>query len=88
MPDVRLKEENRKRDEPRAVGGLILNRGLLQVLLPFPADALTPILQTITAGKLRYVTVDDTPLRYRQGATKHFSLDSNYDPTELPPESE
>lgn len=86
MPDARLKEESRKRDEPRAVGSLILSRGLLQALLSFPADALEPVLQTLIAGKLRYVTIDGSPLHYRQGLVKHFSLDSSYDPTGLPPE--
>ena len=86
MPDVRLKEEKRNRDEPHAVGALIMDRGLLHVLLPFPADALMPALQALTAGKLRYVTIDGSPLHYRQGSIKYFSLDWKYDPTELPPE--
>ena len=75
MPDVRLKEEKRNRDEPHAVGALIMDRGLLHVLLPFPADALMPALQALTAGKLRYVTIDGSPLHYRQGSIKYFSLD-------------
>jgi hypothetical protein len=87
MPDARLKEETRKRDEPRAVGSLISSRGHLQVLLPFPSEALEPILQTLIAGKLHYVTIDGSPLHYRQGLVKHFRLESSYDPAELPPET-
>ena len=88
MPDAKLKEESRKRDEPRSVGALISSRGQLQVLLPFPSDALEPVLQTLIANKLRYVTINGSPLHYRQGLVKSFSLDSNYDPAELPPEPE
>jgi hypothetical protein len=86
MPDARLREENRKQDNPRAVGSLILGGGALEALLPIPSDALDAVLQTLTAGRLRYVIINGSPLRYRQGLVQDFSLDSTYEPADLPPE--
>lgn len=86
MPDARLREENRKQDNPRAVGSLILGGGALEALLPIPSDALDAVLQTLTAGRLRYVIINGSPLRYRQGFVQDFSLDSTYEPADLPPE--
>jgi hypothetical protein len=86
LPDVHLKEENRKSDEPRCVGSLHLDRGTLHALLFMPADALDPVLQTLTAGRMRYVVIDGARLHYRQALVEHYRVESNYDPDDLPPD--
>ena len=86
LPDARLKEENRKQDEPRAVGSLSLGRGTLQALLSLPMDALDSILQMLTADKFRYVVINSDTMRYRQAAVKHYRIEANYDPEDLPPD--
>lgn len=86
MPDKKLNEENRQHHEPKAVGSLSLNKGVLQGLLPLPADALEPILQMLTADRFRYVVMDGTKLRYRQGLVRDFRLSETLDEDDLPPE--
>lgn len=85
-PDAGLKEENRKQHNPRAVGSLILDRGVLQALLSVPADALDPILQMLTAGRMRYVVIDGAPLHYRQALVQQYRIESSYDAEDLPPD--
>jgi hypothetical protein len=86
LPDVTLKKENRGRDEPRSVGSIHLDRGLLQALLPIPADVLDPVLQMLIAGRTQYVVIDSAPMHYRQALVKHYRIDSVYDPEDLPPD--
>lgn len=86
MPNNNLNEENRQHHEPNSVGSLNLNKGVLQGLLSLPADALVPILQMLTADRFRYVLMNGTKLRYRQGTLQSFGLDETLDEDDLPPE--
>jgi hypothetical protein len=86
LPDVRLKQEARGRDEPRCVGSLHRERAALHALLSMPADALEPILQMFIAGRMRYVVMNGTPFHYREALVEHYSVESNYDPDDLPPD--
>ena len=66
------------------MGSWNLRNGLLEALLSFPADALTPVLQGLTAEKLRYATLDATRLHYRQGLVRDFSFYESYDEEDWP----
>ena len=87
LPDFRLKREERGRDQPRCVGSLYRDRAGLHALLSMPADALDPVLQTMIAGRIRYIVMTATPFHYRQALIEHYRVDSTYDPEDLPPES-
>jgi hypothetical protein len=82
--EIALKKENRGHDEPRCVGSLDLNSGMLRALLFMPADALNPVLHTLNAGRMRYVVINGARLYYRQALVEHYRMESNYDPDDLP----
>ena len=86
LPDVRLKQEARGRDEPRCVGSLHRNRAALHALLSMPANALEPILQMFIAGRMRYVVMSGTPFHYSEALVEHYRVESSYDPDDLPPD--
>jgi len=86
LPDVRLKQEARGHDEPRCVGSLHRDRGMLHALLSMPADALDPVLQMMITGRMRYVVMNGTPFHYREVLVDHYRVDSTYNPEDLPPE--
>ena len=84
MPDKRLNEGNRGRNEPTAIGSLRLHRGTLEALLPIPADALGPLLQMLIAERLHYAVLDGTKLYYGRATVRHFRLDETHDEDDLP----
>jgi hypothetical protein len=84
MPNRRLNEGERERDEPHSVGSLHLHRGSLQVLLPIPLDALPSILQVACADRLRYVVITGDRLRYGHGLVRMYRLQRMIDKDDLP----
>jgi hypothetical protein len=86
LPDPRLNETERKRDQPQAVGSFHIHHGALQFLMPMPADALPCVLQMIIAGRMRYVEMDGDRPRYRQGRIRSYRLVRDHDPNSLRPD--
>lgn len=84
MPDRRLNEGERERDEPHSCGSLHLHRGYFQVLLPMPLDALPSILQIACADRLRYVVITGDRLRYGHGLVRMYRLQRTIDKDDLP----
>ena len=68
LPDRRLNENERKRDQPQSVGSFQIHHSALQFLIPVPADVLPCVLQVMIAGRMRYVEMDgDRPLSQGRG---------------------
>ena len=86
LPDRRLNESERKRDQPQSVGSFHIHRGALRFLIPMPADALPCVLQMMIAGRMRYVEMDGDRPRYRQGRIRSYRLVRDHDPNNLPPD--
>jgi hypothetical protein len=87
LPDTKLSRKEWLDRSPTAGGSLSLNLSfdrLLQGLLSFPADALVPVLTTLTAGRLKYVLLDGEPLRRRRALIRHYRLAMSYDEEEFP----
>jgi hypothetical protein len=84
MPRGDLDQDRRKDDQPTAVGGLRLDRGLLTALLPIPKDWLTAILQVLIANRFRFVDLGGARLRHRQAPLSSFSLATHIDPDDMP----
>lgn len=83
LPDVRLNLGVHSNDKLTGVGSLQVLNGKLQALLSMPADALLPVLQVLTAGRLRYAVLEGEPLRYRQGLLHSYRLDMSIDEEDL-----
>jgi hypothetical protein len=86
LPDRRLNEGERKRDQPQSVGSFHIHHGALQVLIPMPADALPCVLQMMIAGCVRYVEMNGDRSRYRQGRIRSYHLVRDHDSNNLPPD--
>lgn len=86
LPDRRLNEGERERDDPRSCGSLQLHRGHFQALLPMPLDALPSVLQAAIADRLRYVVITGDKLRYGQGYVRMYRLQRSVDKDDLPSE--
>jgi len=84
MPDRRLNEGERDRDEPQSCGSLHLHRGHLRGLLPMPLDALPSVLQIACAERLRYVVITGEKLRYGHGLVRMYRLQRAVDEDDLP----
>lgn len=84
MPDRRLNEGERERDEPHSCGSLHLHRGHFQVLLPLPLDALPSVLQIASVDRLRYVVITGDRLRYGHSLVRTYRLQRTLDKDDLP----
>ena len=84
MPDRRLNEGERERDEPHSCGSMHLHRGYSQALLPTPLDALPSILQIACADRLRYVVITGDRLCYGHGLVRTYRLQRTLDKDDLP----
>jgi len=51
-------------------------------LFPIPADALTLLLVTLGANRLKYITLTGEPLRHRKALVWSVSFDTKIDETE------
>ena len=86
LPDRRLNESERKRDQPQSVGSFHIHHGALKFLILMPADALPCVLQMMIAGRMRYVEMNGDRPRYRQGRIRSYRLVRDHDPNNLPPD--
>lgn len=86
LPNPELNEGRREKHEPRIIGSLSLHHEKLDALLSMPADALTDVLQMLIAGRFRYVVLDGTKLRYRQGEVRSIRLEMKMEEDDLPHE--
>lgn len=84
MPDRRLNEGERERDQPHSVGSMHLHRGYFQILLPMPLDALPSVLQIACADRLRYVVITGDRLRYGHGLVRMYRMQRTIDKDDLP----
>jgi hypothetical protein len=84
LPDRRLNETERSRDEPQSVGSFQIHRGTLQFIIPMPADVLPAVLQMMIAGRFRFVIMDGDRPRYRQGRVRMYRLVRDYDRDDFP----
>jgi len=78
---------NRRKDSFVFIGSLNLVRGTLQGLMHLPAAALGPVLQMLISERFRYVVIEGSRLRYRQGTIRNYRLDTTFDEDDLPPDS-
>ena len=68
------------------VGSLRSRDGEITGLISIPHDALTPILQVLTRGKLRFLTLNGTRMRYRKCLIRSLALECASDQPDLLPE--
>jgi len=74
FPSISLEEERRKDLKPIAVGAIETYPERLAASLGIPSDALTPILQMLIAGRLKFVVMRGSKLRYRSARLHSYSL--------------
>jgi len=84
LPDKRLNEGERERNQPVSVGHLNLRAGLMNGIMSMPADALPLLLTLAMAEKLRYVVIQGDPFRYGNAAVKSFRVEMSIDEDDLP----
>ena len=74
FPTINLEEERRKELKPLALGALESYPDKIDAILGIPSDALAPMLQMLTADRLKFVVLRGTKFRYRSARLHSFSL--------------
>lgn len=74
FPTINLEEERRKELKPLALGALESYPDRIAATLGIPSDALVPMLQMLTASRLKFVVLRGTKFRYRSARVHSFSL--------------
>lgn len=86
LPDKRLNEGARERNQPLSIGHLRFRSGHMYGVVSMPADALPLLLTLATAEKLRYVVMQGDRLRYGNASVKSFRVEMSIDEDDLPPD--
>jgi hypothetical protein len=84
FPTINLEEERRKELKPLALGALESYPDRIEATLGIPSDALVPMLQMLTAGRLRFVVLKGTKFRYRSARLHRFSLSAALGEDDVP----
>lgn len=84
FPSMSLEEERRKNLKPIAVGVIEAYPERLAASLSIPSDALTPILQMLIAGRLKFVVMRGSKFRYRSARLHSYSLGTKLEEDEHP----
>ncbi len=87
FPSINLEEGRRKDLKPIAVGALEAYPERIDANLGIPTDALAPILQMLTAGRLKFVVMRGARFRYRSARLHSFRLDTKLGDDDLPEEA-
>ena len=74
FPTINLEEERRKELKPLALDALESYPDRIDAILGIPSDALAPMLQMLTADRLKFVVLRGTKFRYRSARLRSFSL--------------
>jgi len=83
FPSTSLEEERRKELKPIAVGSIETYPERLDANLSIPSDVLVPILQLLTAGRLKFVVMRGSKFRYRSARLHSYSLGTELDEDDL-----
>ncbi|WP_230646765.1 hypothetical protein [Bradyrhizobium sp. Leaf401] len=83
FPSPNLMEERRKDLKPIAVGAIEAYPERLDANLGIPSDVLVPILQMLTAGRLKFVVMRGSKFRYRSARLQSYSLATRLDEDDL-----
>jgi hypothetical protein len=65
LPSSAMSEERRKDYKPRALGGLEVHPDMIRGSIGIPMDVLSPILQMLIAGYLKFVLLTGSRFRHR-----------------------
>ncbi|QQO34261.1 hypothetical protein JJC00_00635 [Bradyrhizobium diazoefficiens] len=84
IPSISLEEERRKDLKPIALGTIEAYPERLDATLSIPSDALTPILQMLIAGRLKFVVMRGSKFRYRSARLHSYSLGTKFEEDEDP----
>lgn len=84
FPSISLEEERRKDLNPIAIGAIEAYPGRFDANLGIPSDALTPILQMLIVGRLKFVVMRGSKFRYRSVRLHSYSLDTKLEEDEGP----
>ncbi|MHC2531907.1 hypothetical protein [Bradyrhizobium diazoefficiens] len=84
FPSINLEEECRKDLKPTAVGAIEAYPERLDASLGIPSNALTPILQMLIAGRLKFVVMRGSKFRYRSARLHSYSLGTKFEEDEDP----
>lgn len=79
FPSISLEEEGRKDLKPIAVGGIEVYPERLAASLSIPSDALGPVLQMLIAGRMKFVVMRGSKVRYRSTRLHSYSLATKLD---------
>jgi hypothetical protein len=74
FPTINLEEERRKELKPLALGALEFYPDRIDTILGIPSDAVAPMLQMLTADRLKFVVLRGTKFRYRSARLHSFRL--------------
>jgi hypothetical protein len=86
FPSISLEEGRRKDLKPIAVGSLELYLDKIDGHVGIPSDALSPILQMLVAGRLKFVVMRGTKFRYCSARLTSCSLQTKLGEDDMPTE--
>jgi hypothetical protein len=84
LPDIEPEEMKRQGEPPRCVGFLSIYRNALDGNFSMSKDALDPVMQTVLAGRLKYVVLHGEPMRYRKALIRNYRMVTEVDPDDYP----
>lgn len=84
MPNSLRTNERYDIEEPSSVGSVSISGGRFEALLTMPCDALVPVMQMLTAEKLRFIDLHGERMRYRSATIKSYRLEMNMDEDDMP----
>lgn len=79
FPSTNLLEERRKDLKPIAVGSIESDPDRLDARMSIPVDMLPSVLQVLAAGRLKYLVMRGSKLRYRSARLVSYSLATKLD---------
>jgi hypothetical protein len=87
VPSQYLNEEKRERLTPTKVGRIQFYRGKLDGHLSIPFDVLPPLLTVLSAGRVRYLTLEGGKARYGNADIARYAFRMNMADDDPPPET-
>jgi hypothetical protein len=79
MPEYGLNRERREAHKPDSVGSIHISRGRAEILLPVPASALGPLLQMLSDGRFKFVSLHGDVLQRGRARIRSYRLEMHID---------
>jgi hypothetical protein len=84
LPKTSLNEAVRAASKRTTIGLLQLRAKRVNGIISMPADALSPVLHALGAGRLKHVVLNGDEMRYRRAVVRAFRFERKISKDDLP----